>query len=98
MNADLGRELLEYPFRYSHSSLPAGKTDSQTHPTLRKDLKRIKAAFLGIVVVSFLSYRLLSYGEERLCVYDLTHELTVSLNRLINEEELFYQVVLTVAQ
>ena len=51
-----------------------------------------------IMCLMFMLYRLFWKVGLDQCIRDLGHYYTTTLNRLINDNELFYQVVMVIAQ
>jgi hypothetical protein len=46
----------------------------------------------------FLGYRLLWNPRTEDCIFDLLHHWTIGLNEMLNHNEVFYQVMLIIAQ
>ena len=100
MNQQLERQLIEQPLQQSTQTTANSQSSSQVSLNMayNTNFARIKLYVLMVMVIIFIFYRLFSSSLLEGCISDLSHEWTVTLNRLINENELFYQTVIIIAQ
>lgn len=100
MNYSIDHELMAPPSNLDSRSCYSyhGPRADLQHFKSGIHFRRLKQATVISMCLTFALYRLFWTVRVDECIRDLGHYWTTTLNRMLNEDELFYQTVIIIAQ